>query len=101
MNAGTGLDADGGSATVPWPYPMTWPGNGEAGDIITRRHKGKASYLRRSFTEAQLATIHRHLTNETGNAACGMLLVGYGGRVKARWDPRDAFRHALSVTLPE
>ncbi|MET8703083.1 FAD-binding protein [Kitasatospora sp. NPDC004723] len=83
VNAGTGLDVDGGSATVPWLYPMTWPGNGEAGDIITRRYKGKAGYLRRSFTDAQLATIHRHLTNDTGNAACGMLLVGYGGRVRA------------------
>ncbi|MFD8706703.1 FAD-binding oxidoreductase [Kitasatospora sp. NPDC059648] len=83
VNAGTGLDAGGGSATVPWLYPMTWPGNGEAGDIVTRRYKGKAGYLKRSFTEPQLAAIYRHLTNDTGTAACGMLVIGYGGRVRA------------------
>ncbi|MER7847699.1 FAD-binding protein [Kitasatospora sp. NPDC096077] len=83
VNAGTGLDAGGGSATVPWLYPMTWPGNGEAGDIITRRYKGKAGYLRRSFTEDQLATVYRHLTNAGGNPECGLLVVGYGGQVRA------------------
>ncbi|MFF2625666.1 FAD-binding oxidoreductase [Kitasatospora griseola] len=83
VNTGTGLDLDGGSATAPWLYVMTWPGNGESGNLVTRRYKGKAGYLKRSFTDAQLATIHRHLTNSTGNAACGMLIVGYGGQVRA------------------
>ncbi|MFJ5927705.1 FAD-binding oxidoreductase [Kitasatospora sp. NPDC092948] len=83
VNAGTGLDPDGGSATAPWLYVMTWPGNGESGNIVTRRYKGKAGYLKRSFTNTQLSTIYRHLTNGTGNAACGMLIVGYGGRVRA------------------
>ncbi|OKJ13757.1 FAD-binding oxidoreductase [Kitasatospora sp. CB01950] len=83
VNAGTGLTPDGGSATAPWLYVMTWPGNGESGNIITRRYKGKAGYLKRSFTDTQLATIHRHLTNTTGSAECGMLIVGYGGRVRA------------------
>ncbi|WP_052509015.1 FAD-binding oxidoreductase [Kitasatospora griseola] len=82
VNTGTGLDLGGGSATAPWLYVMTWPGNGESGNLVTRRYKGKAGYLKRSFTDAQLATIHRHLTNGTGNAACGMLIVGYGGQVR-------------------
>ncbi|MFE3875599.1 FAD-binding oxidoreductase [Kitasatospora sp. NPDC059146] len=83
VNADTGLDLGGGSATVPWLYPMTWPGNGEAGDIVTRRYKGKAGYLRRSFTDDQLSTVYRHLTNDTGTSGCGMLVVGYGGQVRA------------------
>ncbi|MFJ9692625.1 FAD-dependent oxidoreductase [Kitasatospora sp. NPDC101183] len=83
VNAGTGLAPGGGSATAPWLYVMTWPGNGESGDIVTRRYKGKAGYLKRSFTGPQLSSIYRHLTNGTGNAACGMLIVGYGGQVRA------------------
>ncbi|MGC0318647.1 FAD-binding oxidoreductase [Kitasatospora acidiphila] len=82
--AGTGLDSSqGGERTFPWLYPMTWPGKGEAGDMLTRRYKGKAGYLRRSYTDAQLRTIHGHLVNKTGTPACGMLLVGYGGLVRA------------------
>jgi aclacinomycin oxidase len=83
VNAGTGLDPGGGSATAPWLYVLTWPGNGESGNIVTRRYKGKAGYLKRSFTDAQLSTIYRHLTNTTGNAGCGMLVIGYGGQVRA------------------
>ena len=82
VNAGTGLDPESGSATVPWLYVLTWPGNGESGNILTRRYKGKAGYLKRSFTDTQLSTIYRHLTNGSGNGACGMLIVGYGGRVR-------------------
>lgn len=69
--------------TLPWLHPTTWPGTGEPGDLIVRRYKEKAGYLRRSFTDAQLSTIYRHLTNNTGGPTGGMLLVGYGGRVRA------------------
>ncbi|WP_232247374.1 BBE domain-containing protein [Kitasatospora azatica] len=44
---------------------------------------GKAAYLKRSYTDTQLSTIYRHLTNDTGTPACGMLLIGYGGQVRA------------------
>ncbi|WP_344306614.1 BBE domain-containing protein [Fodinicola feengrottensis] len=64
-------------------HSTTWPGAGEPGDLITRRYKNKAAYLRRSYTDTQLATIYRHLTNSTGNSGGGMLLVGYGGEVQA------------------
>ncbi|MFE0458908.1 FAD-dependent oxidoreductase [Kitasatospora sp. NPDC058965] len=83
VTAGTGLSNKGASLTMPWLHAMTWPGKGESGDLVTRRYKGKAAYLRRSFADAQLATVYRHLTNDTGNDACGMLLVGYGGAVRA------------------
>ncbi|WP_051116416.1 FAD-binding oxidoreductase [Amycolatopsis nigrescens] len=69
--------------TMPWLHRMTWPGSGEPGDVLVRRYKIKAGYLRRSFTETQLAAIYRHLTNSTGGPDAGMLLVGYGGQVGA------------------
>ncbi|MGJ6965916.1 FAD-binding oxidoreductase [Streptosporangium sp. G11] len=69
--------------TMPWLHRMTWPGSGEPGDVITRRYKIKAGYLRRSFTEAQLAAVYRNLTNSTGGPNSAMLLVGYGGQVRA------------------
>jgi aclacinomycin oxidase len=69
--------------TLPWLHRMTWPGSGEPGDVVTRRYKIKAGYLRRSFTEAQVAAVHRNLTNPTGGPGSGMLLIGYGGQVGA------------------
>ncbi|MEV4014955.1 FAD-binding protein [Nonomuraea angiospora] len=69
--------------TMPWLHRMTWPGSGEPGDVINRRYKIKAAYLRRSLTEAQLAAVWRNLTNSTGGPDAGMLLVGYGGQVRA------------------
>lgn len=69
---------------LPWLHAMTWPGLGEPGDVLYRRYKIKAGYLRRSLTDAQLSTVYRNLTNDTGNSNCGMLLVGYGGQVRAQ-----------------
>ncbi|SEG79833.1 aclacinomycin oxidase [Nonomuraea solani] len=69
--------------TIPWLHKMTWPGTGEAGDATTRRYKNKAAYLRKSLTDEQLATVHRNLTNKTGTAQSGLLLIGYGGQVRA------------------
>lgn len=69
--------------TMPWLHRMTWPGSGMSGDVLFRRFKIKAGYLRRSFTEAQLAAIYRNLTNSTGGRSAGMILVGYGGQIRA------------------
>ncbi|MCK2239011.1 MULTISPECIES: FAD-binding oxidoreductase [unclassified Crossiella] len=69
--------------SLPWLHRMTWPGSGEPGDVIVRRYKIKAGYLRRSFTESQLATIHRHLINDSGGPHAGMLLISYGGQANA------------------
>ena len=55
--------------TSPWLHATTWPGTGQAGDVATRRYKIKAAYLRRSFTEDQLATIHQHLSAPAGPQA--------------------------------
>lgn len=68
--------------TMPWLHRMTWPGTGEPGDVLTRRYKIKAGYLRRQFTEAQLAAVCRNLTND-GVPGGSLLLVGYGGQAGA------------------
>jgi aclacinomycin oxidase len=69
--------------TMPWLHKMTWPGTGEGGDATARRYKIKAGYLRRSLTDQQIAAVHRNLTNATGGPDSGMLLIGYGGQVRA------------------
>ncbi|MFF2121292.1 FAD-binding oxidoreductase [Kitasatospora sp. NPDC058184] len=84
VTAGTGTTRPATlRGTLPWLQAATWPGTGEAGDIATRRYKDKAGYLRRGLTDAQLSTVYRHLTNDTGGTDSGMLLIGYGGRVNA------------------
>ncbi|MGH4035272.1 FAD-binding oxidoreductase [Actinomycetota bacterium Odt1-20B] len=84
VTAGTGVQLAGKTqVTMPWLHRLTWPGSGEPGDAISRRYKDKAAYLRRSYTDAQLSTIHRYLTDSTGPSTGGMLLVGYGGQVNA------------------
>jgi aclacinomycin oxidase len=80
--AGSGTTpAANARVTLPWLHEVTWPGSGEPGDVTTRRYKIKAGYLRKSFTDDQLAAIWRHLTNATGNPSGGMLIIGYGGQV--------------------
>lgn len=84
VTAGTGLKPGiDARRTMPWLHATTWPGTGEPGDILSRRYKIKAAYLRRSFTDTQLATIYRHLNTEAPMPRGGMLLVGYGGQVGA------------------
>jgi hypothetical protein len=72
-----------GPEPVPWLHYMTWPGTGEAGDSVTRRYKNKAAYLRRSLTDRQLQTVHKHLTDDYANPAGVLLLVAYGGKTNA------------------
>ncbi|MFJ4854613.1 FAD-binding oxidoreductase [Streptomyces sp. NPDC088730] len=82
VTAGTGVEPTvDARRTMPWLHPVTWPGAGEAGDVITRRYKIKAACLRRSLAASQLAAVYRHLTNSTGTPAGGLELFGYGGQV--------------------
>jgi aclacinomycin oxidase len=83
VNAGSGLTpAVSAGVTMPWLHMTTWAGDGEGGDKTTRRYKLKAGYLRRSYTDAQLATIYKYVTNPAFPSS-GMLFVGYGGQVQA------------------
>ncbi|MCR3754138.1 FAD/FMN-containing dehydrogenase [Lentzea californiensis] len=68
--------------TMPWLHRMTWPGTGEPGDVLTRRYKIKAAYLRRSFAPKQLNALWRNLTSPSGGAG-SVLLIGYGGQANA------------------
>ncbi|MFD4644425.1 FAD-binding oxidoreductase [Lentzea sp. NPDC058436] len=68
--------------TVPWLHKMTWPGTGEPGDVLTRRYKIKAGYLRRAFTVEQCKALWRNLTGPNG-AQGSVLLIGYGGQANA------------------
>ncbi|MCX2954110.1 FAD-dependent oxidoreductase [Lentzea sp. NEAU-D7] len=68
--------------TMPWLHRMTWPGTGEPGDVLTRRYKIKAAYLRRSYTPRQLNALWRNLTGPDGGAG-SVLLIGYGGQANA------------------
>ncbi|GAA1984935.1 FAD-dependent oxidoreductase [Catenulispora subtropica] len=70
-------------AVFPWLHMTTWPTDGEGGDKLTRRYKIKAAYLKKSFSADQLSAIYTGLTDPSGTAGSGFLLIGYGGQVQA------------------
>jgi FAD/FMN-containing dehydrogenase len=81
VTAGTGLTPVLDLRTpMPWLHRMTWPASGMPGDVLTRRYKIKAAYLRRGYTEDRLAAVWRHLTTAYG---ANMTLIGYGGQANA------------------
>ncbi|MEO3876016.1 FAD-binding protein [Nonomuraea sp. B12E4] len=83
VSAGVDLTPMHVRRTMPWLHRMTWPGTGESGDVLARRYKIKAAYLRRSLTETQLEAVYRNLTNSLSGPDADMLLIGYGGQVGA------------------
>ncbi|WP_194918670.1 FAD-binding oxidoreductase [Catenulispora rubra] len=59
-----------------WLPSYSWPSDPQG------RYKNKAGYLRRGFTDAQIAAIHRHLSAADYDNPMGCLVVtGFGGRV--------------------
>ena len=82
LTAGTGAEpAADQHDVVPWwsdwMPSFNWPPD-PAG-----RYKNKAAYLRRGFTDAQLATIWSHLSDSADNPFACLVLSGYGGRIGA------------------
>lgn len=68
--------------TVPWLQSTTW--GGFTGPDSTTRFKGKSTYLRRSYPEAQIRVMHRHLNRtDFANAGALMMIASYGGQVNA------------------
>ncbi|WP_412543649.1 FAD-binding protein [Longispora sp. K20-0274] len=61
-----------------WMPSYSWPSDPSG------RYKHKAGYLRRGYSDRQLATLYRHLSG-TGydNPAAGLVVTGFGGRVNA------------------
>jgi aclacinomycin oxidase len=56
----------------------------DAGNMVGLRTKSKGSYLRESYTDAQLATMFAYLTMKNINSPlAGVLFSGYGGQVNA------------------
>jgi hypothetical protein len=83
INAGVGVDPVVDThEVVPWMSvwmpSYSWPNDPNG------RYKHKAGYLRRCYTDRQLAALYRHLggTGYDNPAAC-LVLTAFGGRVNA------------------
>ena len=84
IDAGVGVEpATNAEDVVPWMSSWmpsySWPNDPNG------RYKHKAGYLRRGYTDAQLAAIYRHLGGESdyANPAACLVLTGFGGQVNA------------------
>jgi hypothetical protein len=80
VNEGVGVESTRTSVTRPWLYFAAYPNWGDPGTQDIRRIKIKAAYLRRGYTDRQLAVIWDHLTRE-GAEHNQLILIGYGGQV--------------------
>jgi aclacinomycin oxidase len=63
------------------------------------RFKSKGSYLRKCWSEGQLATLYRHLTDDAEDADAGIYLHGFGGRVNAAGPAATANPHRDSILV--
>lgn len=83
LNAGTGVEPVVQRQDIqPWLYWMTYPGGGKWGDRETRRYKAKSAYLRKRYSDRQVATMYRYLTSPAyANPNALVLLLSYGGQV--------------------
>lgn len=68
-----------GQQTQPWLYGASYPGHGDPGNEFTRRLKIKAGYLRKGYTDQQIATIYSYLS--TQDYVPALIVIGYGGQV--------------------
>jgi aclacinomycin oxidase len=78
--AGVGVEPMRSQVVRPWLYFAAYPNWGDPGTQDQRRIKIKAAYLRRGYTEEQIAAVWRHFTTEEPNPA-QLILIGYGGQV--------------------
>jgi aclacinomycin oxidase len=84
VNAGSGVTpVVNQGAVFPWLHMVTWPGDGESGDKLSRRYKIKAAVLRKGYTDDQLSAVYAGMTDPAGNSSGAFLLIGYGGQVQA------------------
>jgi hypothetical protein len=66
------------------PFLHTTMQRSIAETISPTRNKWKAGYLRKGYTDAQLATLHQHLTDTSYSAPeASVLLIPYGGKVNS------------------
>jgi aclacinomycin oxidase len=84
ITAGTVAPAVHTQEVRPWLDTMVGPGAPDVAVPGKRRMKTKAAYLRRSYTEAQIAALHRHLTREDfTNPDANVFFAAYGGQINA------------------
>ncbi|WP_328609982.1 FAD-binding protein [Amycolatopsis sp. NBC_00345] len=84
------------SQVAPWLYRMTYPGAGKWGDRDTRRYKAKSAFLRRRYSDAQIATLYRYL-NGPANPGGLVIMLPAGGRLNAVPPAETAMSHRGSV----
>lgn len=65
--------------TQPWLYGASFPRHGDPGNEQMRRFKLKAAYLRKFYTDEQIATIYRYMSTQDFIPA--LIMIGYGGKV--------------------
>ncbi|MFM9372904.1 FAD-binding oxidoreductase [Streptomyces sp. Da 82-17] len=81
--AGTGVDPTTNiQEVIPWMSSWlpsySWPNDPNG------RYKHKAGYLRKGYSDRQLAAIHRHLSStDYSNPQACLVLTGFGGRAGA------------------
>ncbi len=77
VGRGVGARPDRGQEDEPWLQSAA-----NVQESSPASFKGKAAYLRKRFTDRQIAAVHDHLTSKTGGKVDGSLwLVSYGGKV--------------------
>ena len=96
VNEGVGVEAVHTHVVRPWLYFSAYPNWGDPGTQDIRRIKIKAAYLRKGYTDPQLATIWDHLTRDGGEKN-QLILIGYGGAVNTVSADRTATAQRDSV----
>ncbi|WP_406453044.1 FAD-binding protein [Streptomyces sp. NBC_00876] len=84
VNLGTGVSFQVDERrTIPWLHGVEWPGFTGGGDP-TNRFKGKSAYMRKTFTDAQVAAFYKHLTRaDYAYPGALVLISSYGGKVNS------------------
>ena len=70
--------------SMPWGVAWKYLSVPSYGASLGIRSKEKSSYVRSTYTDAQLSTIYKYLTmSDFDGSGAGILLAGYGGRINA------------------
>lgn len=85
VREGTTVQPVGGARRVlPWWDAFRYLSFADFGPSIGQRTKDKSSYLRKSYTDAQLGAIYRHLTDaDYKGTSATILLASYGGQINS------------------
>jgi hypothetical protein len=102
IRAGTGLDPFVlEQRRLPWLHTTEWSGfTGPRNPTL--HYKIKSAYLRRGFTDGQIAAIYRHLTRTDYQHPGALLLItSYGGRINTVPASETAVPQRDSILKPQ